>query len=260
MAELSFRELRQIMQKPERKQMSLSNPTNNLPNPCKRWFEWNGEKGSLRWFDKEKKENVEVSIPFQFILLDRLNTISGWHNNSESNIYSNEIRSTLNESLVVKSFKMLEPIATGFYSDIKDKVKANGGKFTINLYIAFTNEGGELELGSLRVHGAAMSAWINFENDKTVRPLIDKKGIKIASTLHGEKGTGKKKIEWEAPVFELADVPSEVIDDATGIDRALQTYLAAYFKRNKVDPPATEIGDERVEDRTSHQPAFEEEF
>lgn len=226
--------------------MSRSNPTDNSPNPCKRWFEWNGEKGNLRYYDKEAGENVEVDLPFHFILLDRLCCITGWHNNSESGIYSNEVRDTQGETLVVKAFKMKEPIASGFYQDVRDKVKANGGKFTINTYVAYTNGQQELTLGSLRMHGAAMSAWIEFEKDKAVRPVLYKKGIVIASTVHGEKGSGKKKIEWESPVFELVDVPPLINDLATEIDsQRLQPYLTAYFKRNRTEQAApSEPGDE----------------
>lgn len=225
--------------------MSRSKPTDNSPNPCKRWFEWNGEKGNLRFYDKEAQQNIEVDLPFQFVLLDRLLTITGWHNNSEAGIFSNEIRDTRSETLLVKSFKMKEPIAEGFYGDIKDKVKANGGKFTINAYIAFTDESGLLALGSFRMHGAAMSAWIEFENDKIVRPNLYKKGIKIASTSHGEKGSGKNKIVWEAPVFEIVDVPEAVNTDATELDSGkLQPYLKNYFKRSRVEqadePPIQE--------------------
>lgn len=219
--------------------MSRSNPVDNTPNPCTRWFEWNGEKGNLRYYNKELKENVEVDLPFQFVLLDRLSTISGWHNNSESGIFSNEVRDTRNEVLIVKAFKLKEPIAEGFYIDIRDKVKANGGKFTINTYIAYSNGENEIELGSLRMHGAAMSAWIEFENDKAVRSALYTKGIKVASTAHGEKGSGKNKIQWEAPVFELTDVPEHVNDEATELDRHLQNFLRNYFKRTRVEQAQT---------------------
>lgn len=217
--------------------MSRSQPTDTSTNPCKRWFEWNGEKGNLRYYNKDTKENIEVDLPFQFVLLDRLSTITGWHNNSESGIFANEVRDTRNETFLVKSFKMKEPIAEGFYGDIKDKIKANGGKFTINAYIAFTAED-ELALGSLRMHGAAMSAWIEFENDKAVRPELYKRGIKIASTAHGEKGSGKNKIEWEAPIFELVDVLDKVNATANELDGKLQTYLKQYSKRTRVEQTA----------------------
>lgn len=228
--------------------MSRSNPVDIIPNPATRWFEWQGSNGNLRYYDKEKKENIEVEIPFDFILLDRLSTIKGWHDASESGIYSNEVRDTRSETMLVKAFKMKEPIAEGFYSDIKDRVKAEGGRFVLNCYIAYTDDSGELALASLRLHGAALSAWMDFENDKANRPLIYKKGIRIASVKAGKKGA----IKFQTPVFELIDLPDEVNDQAATIDRdILQPYLISYLKRAKHE----QVDDD---DRTDYSPEYDQ--
>lgn len=244
--------------------MSRSQPNERIPNPSTRWHEWNGETGHPRYYDKELKANVDLTLPFEFILLDRLCTITGWHNPTEAGIFSNEIRDTRDEPLIVRSFKMLEPIAEGFYADIKDKVKANGGKFTINMYIAYAPEVGKLELGSFRIHGAAMSAWFDFENDKENRPLIYKKGIRIASTLHGEKGSGKKKIEWEAPVFEFYDLEEDEAVSALAIDRdILQPYLTNYFARSRkeqAEPEGYVTLKKALEEKTASQSGEEDEI
>lgn len=223
--------------------MSRSNPTEIIPNPATRFFEWQGGKGTLRYYDKEKKENVEVTIPFDFILLDRLSTVKGWHDASESGIFANEVRDTRNETMLVRAFKMKEPIAEGFYSQIKDRVKAEGGKFVLNCYVAYTGDDGELQLGAIQFHGAALSAWMDFENDKENRPFVYKKGIQIAESKSGKKGG----IKYEVPVFKFLDLPVEVNDKATEIDsQILQPYLQNYFKRSKHEQAVT---DER-EDRT----------
>lgn len=218
--------------------MSRSNPIDIIPNPCTQWFEWSGSNGNLRYYDKEKKQNVDVDIPFDFILLDRLATIKGWHDASESGIYSNEVHDTRNEPFVVKAFKMREPIAEGFYADIKDKVKASGGNFVLNCYVAFTNDARELVLGSIQFHGSALGAFMEFENDKEVRPLIYKRGIQIADSKTGKKGG----ITFKVPVFKLLDLPKDVDEQATEIDRQLQDYLKSYFKRTRVEQ--AEISDE----------------
>ena len=209
--------------------MSRSNPIDNIPNPCTRWFEWQGGNGNLRYYDKENKTNVEVTIPFDFILLDRLATVKGWHDASEASIYANEVHDTRNEPFIVKSFKMREPIAEGFYSDIKDKVKANGGKFTLNCYVAFTGDDGELKLGSVQFHGSALQAWMEFEKEN--RANIYKGGIQISESVGGKKGG----IKYEKPVFKLLDLPQEVNDTATKLDVQLQEYLRNYFKRTRVE-------------------------
>jgi hypothetical protein len=215
--------------------MSRSNPIDIIPNPSTRWFEWSGSKGNLKYYDKEKKVNVEVDIPFDFILLDRLATIKGWHDASEAGIYSNEVRDTRNEPFIVKSFKMAEPIAEGFYGNIKDKVKANGGNFVLQCYIAFTGDDEKMALGSLQFHGAALGAWMDFENnEKENRKLVYEKGIQITESKSGKKGS----IKYEMPVFKFLDLPKEVNAQATELDTQLQQYLKSYFKRTRVDQAA----------------------
>lgn len=238
--------------------MSRSNPIDILPNPSTRWFEWNGETGNPKYYDKETKKNEQVELPFEFILLDRLSVIKGWHNASESGITSNEVHDTRSETLLVRAFKMKEPIAEGFYSAIKDKVKANGGSYAINLYIAFTGDDGNMALGAFTLRGAARGAWMEFESDKTNRPQLYKKGISISQVKHGEKGMGKKKIEWESPVFELVDLPQEINDEAAEIDRnILQPYLINYFKRGKheqVEAPKEELDQTQPEENLDQRP------
>ena len=101
--------------------MSRSNPQEHLSNPAVRWFEWNGEKGVIRFYDKDAKTNVDVPLPFTFLLLDQLATVRGWHDASASGIYANEVRDTTKDTLVVKSFKG-GTIAEGLYKDIKADV------------------------------------------------------------------------------------------------------------------------------------------
>lgn len=234
--------------------MSRSNPTDIIPNPSTRWFEWNGDEGHPKYYDRETEKTEQVQLPFEFVLLDRLSVIKGWHNASESGITSNEVRDTRNETLFVRAFQMKEPIAEGFYSAIKDKVKANGGSYSINLYIAYTVGDGQLALGAFTLRGAARGAWMDFESNKENRPQLYKKGIVIQSTAHGEKGSGKKLIQWEAPIFELVDLPQEINDQAATIDRdLLQPYLTSYFKRGKREQTTDE-----PEDRTDHSPEYDQ--
>ena len=108
--------------------MSRSNPSENSnPNPAVRWFEWNGEKGLIRYYDKDAKQNVDVALPFTFLLLDQLGSVRGWHDASESGIYSNEVKDTRQDVLIVKAYKG-GVLAEGIYKDIKDRVNNQGGQ------------------------------------------------------------------------------------------------------------------------------------
>jgi hypothetical protein len=212
--------------------MSRSNPTDNSPNPAKRWFEWDGSTGKLRYYDKAAKENVVIGDKFTFMLLDQLATVKGWHDASESGIYANEVKDTRSEPLVVKAFSMKEPIAEGFYKSIRDRVIAAGGHFTTNCYIAFRNGGDELEIGSLQFKGAALSAWMDFSKDN--RAALFDKAIRIDGANEGKKG----KITFYTPKFALNTVSDDANQQAVELDKQLQEYLKGYFSRTRVEQAA----------------------
>lgn len=217
--------------------MSRSNPTDNSPNPSVRWHEWDGSNGAVRYYDRnaphptkkgEKGANVQCKLPFTFIVLDDLSTIKGWHEASESSIYSNEVRDTRQETFVVKSYDG-GVLAEGFYSAIRDRVFALGGHFTTNLYIAFKDGAGVLQIGSLQVKGAALNHWVEFK--KKHRDDIMKKAVVITGFKDGKKG----KIEFRTPVFEIKDITEKTNAEALALDMLLQNYLKGYFKRTRTE-------------------------
>jgi hypothetical protein len=209
--------------------MSLSNPhENGTPNPSTRWFEWNGEHGAVNYYDKESKKNVSVGIPFTFILLDELASVRGWHDPSSSGIYSNEVKDTRQDVLVVKAFKA-GTLVEGIYRDIKDRVNTLGGSFTANCYLAFKNESGQLVIGTLRFKGAALGAWM--EHRKQCRRDFYSKAIKITGFTEGKKG----RIVYRVPTFAMIDIGAETMADAVELDKQLQEFLSGYLSRTKQD-------------------------
>lgn len=215
--------------------MSRSNPNVNAPNPAQRWFEWNGEHGTVRYYDKAEKKNVDVPLPFTFLLLDELASVRGWHDASESGIYSNEVRDTTKDTLVVKSFKG-GTLAEGFYKSIKDRVNTQGGKFVANCYVAVKLDGA-MSICSLRFKGSALGAWMEFR--KAHRPDLYDKAVRITSYTEGKKG----RIVFRVPTFELKDVSADTNEQAIALDAALQAWLDGYLKR-KTHDQAEEPSDE----------------
>jgi len=216
--------------------MSRSNPTDNAPHPCTRWIEWDGSNGGFKYYDKEKKENVAMGDELTFILLDQLATVKGWHDASGSGIFSNDVRDIRQDVLVVKAFKG-GTIAEGHYSQIKDKIKASGGHFNANLYVAIKSGDG-LALASVQFKGAALNSWVEFS--KKNRGELYKKAIRCKGFEEGKKGN----ITFRNPVFGLAPVSPETDAKALDCDRALQAYLTTYFARPRVEqaeqpPPDT---------------------
>ncbi len=207
--------------------MSRSNPHVNAPNPASRWFEWNGEHGKVRYYDKDAKANIDVPLPFSFLLLDEVASVRGWHDASESGIYSNEVKDTRTDTLVVKSFKG-GTLAEGLYKDIKDRVNTLGGSFVANCYIAF-KDNGMLSIGSLRFKGSALGAWMEFR--KANRSGLFESAVNIVAFKEGKKG----RIVFRVPTFELKAVSADTNTIAMDLDKELQTWLTGYFGRRTTD-------------------------
>lgn len=222
--------------------MSRSNPQDTVVNPSTRWFEWNGETGVVRYYDKAAQRNVEVGNDFSFVLLDELGSVRGWHDASDSGIYSNEVKDTRQDVLIVKSFKG-GTIAEGLYKDIKDRVNAAGGQFVANCYLGYKAEDGALSIGCLRFKGAALAAWMEFR--KAHRAALYEKGIRIKGYTEGKKG----RIVFRTPVLHITELSPASHAQAVGLDKVLQEFLSVYLKKNKreqVETTARHVSDEEI--------------
>ena len=196
--------------------MSLSNP--KAENPVTKWIEFKGSTGKFQYWDKATESNIELPLnKIGFIVLDELNTISGYHSSAEAGIYSNEISDLSHETLTVKVFKTNIQI-TGLYKDIKDNIKAIGGKFTKSVYAALITGKDSLELVNFKMSGSGFGGWL----DKHINLL--KQGVKVTGLKDGEKGATKFKI----PVFEGFEMPENLRLKAVDMDKELQEYLKQY--------------------------------
>lgn len=221
--------------------MSRSNPSEHTANPATRWFEWNGETGTVRYYDRDAKKNIDCGVDFGFVLLDELASVRGWHDASTSGIYSNEVRDTRDGLLIVKAFKG-GTLAEGLYRDIKDRVNAAGGQFVANCYIGF-KLGTDLVMGSLRFKGAALGAWMEFR--KAHRGELYSKSVRIVGVTEGKKG----RITFKTPVFRVVELTPETHEAAILLDRQLQDYLNGYLsqtKRDQADTVARHVTDQEV--------------
>lgn len=206
--------------------MSRSNPNAGSPNPATRFFAWNGEKGVPQYYNHEIKEEVELACDMSFLYLDDLATVRGWHEPSKSGIWCNEVRDTRTEAMVVKCKAGI--LASGFYSQIKDVVKAAGGRFTTRVYLAFKN-GNAVEIGCFEFKGAALNAWVEFR--KKHRKEIQEKAVRIKGFTEGKKG----KVVFRVPVFSIQEVSAETNAKAVALDKEFQAWLADYFASRKSD-------------------------
>lgn len=204
--------------------MSRSNNT-ELENPSTRNFTWKGSEGKLVYWDStkgDKGENVEVKIPFKFLVLDELACIRGYSNAMESGFWSNEIRKINEEALKVQTSKGV--MAQGLYNkgELISTKNTTGAKYCQAVYIGYF-EGGELKLGKLLLTGAGLGSWFEFRKKNK---KIYEVAIAISSFTEGQEGAVKFKI----PTFVTLKVSDETKDKANILDVELQKYFVDYFK------------------------------
>lgn len=235
--------------------MGRINPNSDTtPNPSTRWHEWNGGSGKITYYDKSLKQDCECPLPFSFLLLDQLSAVKGWHDASESGIYSNEVRDTRQEALVVRAFKGGE-LASGIYQSIRDRIGRLGGHYVASIYIA-VKDADKLVIANLQLKGAALNEWVEFT--KANKADIYKKAIVIRGFKTGKKG----QVTYYTPEFSLKDVSAETDESAGELQAQLASYLSEYLKRPKVEAatPLAQKDESHVEDVAADEHAAREEF
>lgn len=238
--------------------MSRSEPVEHLQNPATRFFEIKGD-GYVYYYDKETKENVKVKPPFRFLVLDEVSQVGGGvkdRSGSYNGFWSNAVKDS-NGILTVRSGHngntRIE--AEGTWADIKGSLV--GAKYVKGLYIGYYNDDKELSIGYLKLKGAGLSAWFEFNKE---RRRIDV-GAFTVKGRSDELQNGNTT--YYEPVFEWTDnVKPETEEAAIALDVELQAYLKPYLAKGVAEAPALEPlpepdysgGDEYAPDTTQTAP------
>ena len=205
-------------------------------NPSTKFLQWKSNEKCFEFYNKEKQEKVSVPLPFKFLVLDEMHTVSGWNDASSSGIFSNEVKFISKEVMTVKPFKGNE-IAKGLYKDIKDKIVAAGGHYVKSIYIMLEDG----SLANLQLKGSAVQKWGEF-TQKTRNRLPDE-WVQVTKAIEGKKGA----VKFFTPDFSFERSITE--DEAMQADEAfniLETYLKAYLV--KAEPIVEEIPQDDPED------------
>jgi hypothetical protein len=204
-------------------------------NPATKFIEWKSNDKCFNYYDKDAQKNVEIPLPFKFLVLDELHCIKGWNDASSSNIYSNEVKFISKEVMTVKPFKGNE-IAKGYYKDIKEKVVAAGGHYTKSIYVMLEDG----SLANISLKGSGVQKWGDF-TQKTRNRLADEWVI-VASAEDGKKGA----VKFSTPSFSFAnsisDEEANMADEAFNI---LESYLKTYLA--KAEPTIVEEEEDDLE-------------
>ena len=205
--------------------------TNDLDvkSPAKFFFQWDGDKGGFKYYDKElengtekKGGNVAVALPFRFMVLDVLSTIKGFNDSEKLGYYSNEVRNLKTEEFTVRTKKGIEQ--KGLYENIIEKI--NGGKFVSSVYIAYKHED-KMIIANIQIMGAALGSWFDFKKSQNIM----KCAVVVDGMIDGKKG----KVEFKIPVFKAIPTTPQSEEVAGRLDKELQEYLTVYFNRSKAE-------------------------
>lgn len=229
--------------------MSRSAPNDHAPNPASKFFEWSSEVGRFRNYDKEQKKKIDQPSPWSFVLLDQMATVRGWHEPSKSGIYSNEVRDTRSEVMLVRAHKG-GTLAEGVYQQIKARAKEAGGRFTANIYCAY-KVGDKLKIGAVQLRGLGLREWSKFVKEN--RKAVYEKAIKVSAGAKEKVG----KNEAIIPAFSLMDLSEEMNKQAVLLDIELQEYLKAYLARTTV---AKAEHTQQSEQHAADDPGFQQSY
>jgi hypothetical protein len=224
--------------------MSRSERT-DLPNPAKLFLEWSAEKGVLQYYDKETKTNIEMKLPFSFMVLDEVSQIGGGtkRNGIFSGFWSNAVKNLKTQEIIVKSKEGVE--ARGLYADIKDK---KGFNYIKGLYIAYYDEK-VLTIGFLKFKGSSTGAWFDYtkvNRDIYAGSITIKKRSDV---IHGEKG------DYYTPVLvHNPNITEESETAALELDKGLQEYLRRYFAMQGIEQAENEYTGHREDIQMNEPP------
>lgn len=210
--------------------MSKSNPS--LINPAQHFFEWKAGEGRLEFYDKEKQQRIPVPLPFEFLPIDQLSTITGYSKPDKAGYYSNEIRNSVTQEFIVKMKG--NTVYAGLYKNSQGIPQVpRGASFAKSVYIVHKTRTGEFILGNIKMSGSALSAWIEFtktcvpENGKVIMHRGDQQ----------EAATGP----FFPPTFEYVhETPEENVASIT-LDKQLQIYLNQYFAATQGSQPEPDM-------------------
>jgi len=199
--------------------------------------------GYWAYWDKKEKKQVVVEDKYleKIIIIDiDLFTIVGFNESTRRGIYSNEVR-TVEDKLTVKyGGKQKDTLAVGSYSQIKEKIKAQGGKYARSAYVMLPLLNNELV--NIQLAGGAFSEWMEDVESLDQDTLLNKY---IGYTGYEKRKKGKN-IYYVPKFKEGKSIPEDKQEIALAKYNLLGKYLETYLKRGA--PADGEDTEEEVDD------------
>lgn len=191
-------------------------------HPSVEWAKWYSDDECFKYWDKEKAENVSITLPDEIVIVAEWNSIWGYVQALNTWVRSNEVFSFNDPFVVRKNDGSLW--VQGTWSEIKEQVK--GAKAKLQKHIHYTTAD-SLELKTLIISWAALTAWIDsLQKDKIANPTTHKLKLKEI------KKWKIWKIEYTYPVFENASLLDQ---NDKNLQKAMGAQLQKHYEETKWD-------------------------
>lgn len=191
-----------------------------VKNPAKYTLEWHAggdNMGKFSFWDRELKESVYLD-DLEIIVLDRVNSITGYDKESKSRIYSNYVYDTNTQPFTIRSTNGI--LVQGLYQDIKHEAF----KFTINVF-CLVKINDDWELCNLQLTKSGTAVWSDFV--KEVRSFNLWNYIVLAKANPEVQRNGATK--YMTIDFSTAECPDELKSLADTYDaETLQPFLSQF--------------------------------
>jgi len=215
-------------------------------NPATKFIEWKSNEKCFSYYDKDiaeslkgsdpevikEKANVQIPLPFKFLVLDELSFVKGWSDALTGNIISNEVKFISKEVITAKCYhknvkgeNVTTEIAKGLYKDIKDQIVSAGAKYHKSIYVMLEDG----SLANIKLKGASVGKWADFTL-KTRSRLADE-WVVVSKAEDGKKGAVKFSTPGFAFANSLSDKECTMADNCFDI---LESYLKTYLVKADV--------------------------
>jgi hypothetical protein len=192
-------------------------------NPTTYYLKWKSNEKNFEWYNKETKEKHLKDLPLKFVFLQHYHTVKGFHEATNSNIYSNEVRYIGREKMNVRTKG--KEIVSGIYKQIKAEINAAGGQYHRSVYVML--EDGTVV--NIAMKGAVVKNWSLFLDES--KNLVDNQWVTIESSKDEKKGS----VKYSVPVFTLGSpLTSEESNAADNAVALLKVHMDAYFEPKEV--------------------------
>ena len=190
--------------------------SNRVANPAKYRLDWSGKRGNFSYWNGESNQEVD---DLQFVLLDFAASVSGWDDNSESRIYSNFVKNTAEQELIVKESKNGKVLAKGLYADIK----SSSFSYVSSLF-ALAKIDDEWELCQINLKKSSLGSWTEFRDGVDLKDIYGSV-LNVGPSEELKKGS----VKYRVPVFEMSEISSDLAEEADRVDsQVLQPFMGQF--------------------------------